>query len=98
MTLNCYQTGVIDKRRTRLLSGCGQTRSKSQSRKDIADMRPIREYFPTPGKRKASDSATSPTTDAIPKMSKTDSIEDISSTLSLEGNDVVNSVQLSSLS
>ena len=91
------QTDVVDKRRTRLLLRCGQTRSKSQSRKDITDMRPIREYFPTPGKRKASDSATSPTTDAITKMSKTDSVEDISSSLSLEDNDVVNSVQGSSL-
>ena len=51
---------IMDKRRTTLLSRCGQTRSKSQSRKDVTDMRPIGEFFTTPGKRKASDSATLP--------------------------------------
>ena len=89
---------IMDKRRTRLLSRCGQSRSKSQSRKDVTDMRPIREYLITPGKRKASDSATSPTTDAITKMSKTDSVESFSPALPSECIKSVNSEQVSSLS
>jgi len=56
-------------------------RSSSESRKsDRRDMRQIDDYFITV-KRKASDSATSPTSQSVSKMSKTD--KDVESSPSL---------------
>ena len=58
-------------------------RSSSESRKsDRRDMRQIDDYFITV-KRKASDSATSPTSQSVTKMSKTDNDDELSPSLSV---------------
>jgi len=74
-------------RKSRSLIRGHVVRSSSESRKsDRRDMRQIDDYFITV-KRKASDSTTSPTSQSVSKMSKTDNDDESSPSLSVVARD-----------